>query len=174
MSDKPLKVFFYVMDLVGPQNACIGLGQELIKRGHSVHFLISAESARMGRFNGQGFHVHPLTKTNGIGDDKDIIRQASQEFNDNGQFDDIEQIEKIKLFKDSNFFEVSYSTSLEYEHQIRKIFENEEPDVIVVDGSILPPSLVTHPRAPWVSLDCSTPLGLFNSPELPPTMSGKR
>lgn len=167
MSTNALSIYFFSMDLVGPQHACIGLAQALKARGHRVRFFARSEAA--ARFRHYGFECFDLVDN--VKQSENVVKDFIASFKETGLFDDRSPLEKMKIIVASAFFKDETNQCLGYEPQIRAILAKERPDLVVVDSEVLPPSLICQKDFPWVMIFCSNPVGLFNSPDLPPFTS---
>ncbi|KAJ6215925.1 hypothetical protein RDWZM_010425 [Blomia tropicalis] len=171
---RKLKIFFHMLDLVGPQNACIGLGQVLLQRGHQVYFLTKSDNRIGEKFSKYGFTVIA------VGDEKEKTKEEVEI----ERMEELKMIQSFGLFKKQSTLENlksvlndEMSTMMHEVHQkqepvIKELIEKEKPDLIVSDSiGVCPPSL-KYSGIPWVSIYCSNPLGLFKSKQLPPPTSG--
>lgn len=171
-----MKVFIRVMDLVGPRNSCIGMGQALLSRGHQVHFLINEQFK--GKFVQFGFQEHLLKEDServarkAASTSLDPIEQICDSIIQVGLCENITSFEKMKRLVNVDFFEELYFHAEEFEPQIKVFLEKEKPDLIIIDCDIVSPCLLHYPHAPWMYLYCSNPLGFFDSDQLPPFTSG--
>ncbi|UXI16442.1 hypothetical protein NH340_JMT02388 [Sarcoptes scabiei] len=165
-----MKIFIHLVDLVGPQNACIGLGQQLIRRGHSVYFLINGDFAnKFSRFS-KKFIILPL-ETPRLEAEKNAVELNAENFSELGLFDPISPIMKVKKMFGSEFIQGSERNADFYESQIKAYIQQEKPDVIMVDVQLMSPCLMNS-SIPWVYIFCCNPLGLFCDLPLPPFSSG--
>ncbi|KAH9394143.1 hypothetical protein TYRP_021277 [Tyrophagus putrescentiae] len=171
-----MKVFIRVMDLVGPQNSCIGMGQALHSRGHQVHFLINEQLK--GKFSRFAFVEHLLREDpdrvarKAASTPLDPIEQICDSIIKVGLCENISSFEKMKRLVNVDFFEELYLHAAEFEPQIKALLEAEKPDLIIIDCDIVSPCLLHYPHAPWMYLYCSNPIGFFDSDQLPPFTSG--
>ena len=176
---RKLKIFFHMMDGVGPQNACIGLGQVLQARGHQVCFLTKTDNRMQGKLSNYGFTIFPLsasedkadiTEEQAIAEQKDEVEQWKK----GGMFENLTPLEKLKkMFGENNLFEEFMVAFEQQEMQLRAIIEREKPDLIVLDSVGATPPILKHAGIPWVSIYCSNPLGFYQSDQLPPPTSGE-
>ncbi|KAF7495897.1 UDP-glucuronosyltransferase 2B10 [Sarcoptes scabiei] len=165
-----MKIFIHLVDLVGPQNACIGLGQQLIRRGHSVYFLINGDFAnKFSRFS-KKFIILPL-ETPRLEAEKNAVELNAENFSESGLFGPISPIMKVKKMFGSEFIQGLGRNADFYESQIKAYIQQEKPDVIMVDAQLMSPCLMNS-SIPWVYIFCCNPLGLFCDLPLPPFSSG--
>lgn len=167
---KQLKIVFHMMDLVGPQNACIGLGQVLLSRGHDVYFLGNEKFCP--KFAHYGFKLLPLVESSDRVNpaEENPVKQFIDFMLHNGIFTDKPVIEKLAILvpkKNRNIFE----KCIDFQEQAKQHLEKIKPDFLVIDSDIIMPSLL-YSGIPWALLFCSNPVGVFDSPNLPPFTSG--
>ncbi|KAF7491826.1 putative UDP-glucosyltransferase YojK [Sarcoptes scabiei] len=97
-----------------------------------------------------------------------------QHFLDNGIISGISSLEKLESFdknNDSDFHQKLQNHMKETHQEISDLIAKEKPDLIIIDNFLVYPC-VAFGKIPWATLISSGPLCLFNSPELPPFMSG--
>lgn len=173
-----MKIVIYVMDLIGPQNAAIGLAQALRERGHEIHFLVSERCP--DRFSTHGFRFHALDDVfakDGKADKpqhgNENNKLISQRMSEIGMFSDLSTYDKFQQFGKSDFLQRQYESSRHEETQIRHLLQSIQPELIIVNSKVMPPCLITQPHTPFVSIFCANPLCLYGSPKCPPYTSGK-
>ncbi|MEI6844409.1 MAG: glycosyltransferase [Actinomycetes bacterium] len=171
MTSQQLTILFMPESAYGPTNQCIGLGNELLKRGHRVVF--AAEASWKGKLTGFGFEedlvdLAPPAVDAGEGDQdagqfwKDFIRDTSPEF----RKPTIDQLETfIKPTWQALIDGATYC-----EPQLREIIARVKPDVIVEDNVLTFPALLTSP-APFVRIVSCNPLEMKGT-GVAPTFSG--
>lgn len=170
-----MKIFIHVMDLVGPQNACIGLGQQLVQRGHQVFFLVNESFVKKFQPYSNQFKIiglKPVAEEKNE-EEKNLapIQILINSFVRMGLFDSIEPIEKIRRMIDSKFIRNLGANAEAFEPQIRILIEREKPDILLADAKIMPPCIMNS-SIPWAYIFCANPLGLFTDERLPPFSSG--
>jgi len=179
----PLTVLFLPESAYGPTNQCIGLGDELRRRGHRVVF--AAESSWRGRLAALGFEedlvdlAPPPEQATGpdqaaTGPDgtvvepdagqfwTDFVRETAPEF----RKPTIEQLETFIL----PTWQALVDGAIYCEPQLREIVARTRPDVVVEDNVVAFPALTTSP-APFVRIVSCNPLEI-GAPGLPPAYSG--
>ncbi|KAH9497176.1 hypothetical protein DERF_013180 [Dermatophagoides farinae] len=184
MANQHLKIFFMAVDGVGHINACIGLAQPLIKRGHEVIFLtneffsgtyekfgfkeIVLKSAKvkqiMNKEGNQKAEEHP-TKA---------MASVLKKFRDDGTLSGKPSIEKLQDFKpggDNEFANLMYESVKEQNPQLITLIDEEKPDLIIMDQFIVPPC-VAYGKIPWAFLCSACPRFLYDSDDIPPMCSG--
>ena len=167
---QPLTVLFMPESAYGPTNNCIGIGDILRRRGHTVVF--AAEASWKGRLEPLGFvedlvHLAPPPPEDAPEQDagqfwKDFIRDTAPEF----RKPTIEQLDTfIKPVWESLIDGARYC-----EPHLREIIARQRPDVIVEDNVVCFPALVTA-GAPFVRIVSCNPLEIPGA-EIPPAYSG--
>ncbi len=171
MTSQQLTVLFMPESAYGPTNQCIGLGNELLKRGHRVVF--AAEASWKGKLIGFGFEedlvnlAPPSDASDNEDQDagqfwKDFIRDTSPEF----RKPTIDQLESF--IKPT--WQALIDGAMYCEPQLREIIARVKPDVIVEDNVLTFPALLTS-GAPFVRIVSCNPLEM-KGPGVAPTFSG--
>jgi MGT family glycosyltransferase len=166
MSDR-LTVLFMPESAYGPTNNCVGIGAQLVRRGHRVVF--AAEASWTGRLEPLGFEedlVDLAPPGDGAQDAgqfwTDFVTQTAPEF----RKPTIEQLDTfIRPVWESLIDGAKYC-----EPRLKESLDRANPDVIVEDNVSAFPALLTH-GAPWVRIMSCNPLEM-KDPDLPPTFSG--
>lgn len=166
---KRLTILFMPESAYGPTNNCIGIGNELLRRGHRVVF--AAEASWKGKLAPLGFDEDLVDLAPPPADDapqdagqfwKDFIRDTAPEF----RKPTVEQLE--------TFMAPTWGALIDgaryCEPQLRGILARQAPDVIVEDNVVCFPALVTH-GAPFVRIMSCNPLELPGA-GIPPAYSG--
>ena len=162
MCDTKLKILFYLTDFVGPQNACIGIGQAFLERGHEVCFLVDQQ--HKGKFAKYGFTEIMLNNENIV---QTPLKELTKSIVTAGLFQNLSPLEKMKRIANTSFIDDQFNRAKAYEPQIKVLLKEIKPDVIMIDSELIPPSLI-HSNIPWIYNFCSNPIGLFDSDKLPP------
>jgi MGT family glycosyltransferase len=178
MMAQPLTVLFRPESAYGPTNNCIGIGDVLRKRGHTVVF--AAESSWNGRLAPLGFVEDlvdlappPEPDPDGPPQDagqfwKDFIRDTAPEF----RKPTIEQL--------ATFMQPTWGALIDgakyCEPQLREIIARQAPDVIVEDNVVSFPALQTAGK-PFVRIVSCQPLEIRGddpraAASIPPPYSG--
>ena len=172
------------MDGVGHINACLGLAQELAKRGHDITFLTSKSFE--GHFKKWNFKEILLIKkkkedTNleekkedEDGEKKeDPVKRFGTLLLSSGILSNKTALEKNIVM--SKMAENTWTESLDevgqYDVQIKNAIEELKPDVVILEHFLLAPSVIKS-GIPWVMLFSANPVVLYNSDDLPPFKSG--
>ncbi len=168
MTQRPLTVLFMPESAYGPTGNCMGIGDELMRRGHRVVF--AAESSWKGKLSALGFveDLVDLAPPVGEGEEdagqfwKDFIRETAPEF----RKPTVEQL--------STFIKPTWQALIDgakyCEPQLRQIVARQQPDVIVEDNVLCFPALVTS-DAPFVRIVSCNPLEVKGA-DVAPTYSG--
>ena len=151
-----LTVLFLPESAYGPTNQCIGLGDLLLRRGHTVVF--ASESSWAGRLEPLGFveRLVDLAEPDPGADEgdagqfwTDFIAETAPEFRKSTT----EQLE--------TFVQPTYQALIDgaryCEPALKRIIEEVRPDVLVEDNVVLFPALTTS-GAPFVRIVSCNPL----------------
>jgi UDP:flavonoid glycosyltransferase YjiC (YdhE family) len=174
MMAQPLTVLFMPESAFGPTNNCIGIGDILRRRGHTVVF--AAEASWKGRLEPLGFvedlvDLAPPPEPTGDGAEveqdagqfwKDFIRETAPEFRK-------PTIDQLATFMQPTW-QALIDGAMYCEPQLREIIGRHRPDVIVQDNVVCFPALVTS-SAPFVRIMSCNPLEI-PGPDIPPAYSG--
>jgi MGT family glycosyltransferase len=169
MSEQPLTILFMPESAYGPTNQCIGLGDQLRRRGHRVVF--ASEESWKGRLEAMGFEedlvqLAPPPDSSAEQDPgqfwKEFVRDTAPEF----RKPTVEQLGTVVR----PIFEGLIDGVRYCEPQLREIIDRVRPDVIVEDNVICFPALLTS-AAPFVRIVSCNPLEV-KGPGVPPTFSG--
>lgn len=153
----------------GPTNNCIGIGSELLKRGHRVVF--AAESSWQGKLAALGFEEALVDFAPPAEDDaeaeagdfwKEYIKEISPEFRKST----LEQAETVIR----PIWEGAIEGAKYCEPELRKIIAEVNPDVIVEDNVVAFPALLTAGK-PFVRIVSCNPLEI-PGPGIAPAYSG--
>jgi MGT family glycosyltransferase len=179
MMAQPLTILFMPESAYGPTNNCVGIGDVLRRRGHTVVF--AAEASWAGRLAPLGFvedlvDLSPPPPPDAPAQDagqfwKDFIRDTAPEF----RKPTVEQL--------STFMQPTWQALIDgakfCEPHLREIIARQRPDVIVEDNVVSFPALQTAGK-PFVRIVSCNPLeirgepvpGRMGGPDIPPTYSG--
>ena len=172
---QPLTILFMPESAYGPTNNCIGIGDVLLKRGHTVVF--AAEASWNGRLAPLGFvedlvDLSPPPPADAPPQDagqfwKDFIRDTAPEFRK-------PTIEQLATFMQPTWQALIDGAKF-CEPQLREIIARNRPDVIVEDNVVSFPALQTAGK-PFVRIVSCNPLeirgGNPGNAEIPPPYSG--
>ena len=160
-------VVFFPEGAFGPTNNCVGIGEQLLARGHRVVFII--EESFAGTLAARGFEealmrLGPPPEVEEAPGQfwKDFIRDTAPVF----RKPTIEQLE--------TFIQPTWQALLDgsryVEPRLKEIFAEVQPDVIVEDNVPGFPAVVTA-DAPWVRIMSCNPLEMPDA-DLAPVFSG--
>lgn len=160
MTDERRTFLFMPESAYGPTNNCIGIGNELLKRGHRVVF--AAERSWQGKLTALGFEEDLVDLAPAPEEEpgqeveqdagqfwKDYIKEVSPEFRKTTA----EQLETVTL----PIWEELANGAKFCEPQLKAIIERVQPDVIIEDNVIAFPALVTA-GVPFVRIMSCNPL----------------
>ncbi|SFR68283.1 glycosyltransferase, MGT family [Agromyces sp. CF514] len=173
MTEERRTYLFMPESAYGPTNNCIGIGNELLKRGHRVVF--AAERSWQGKLVALGFEEdlvdlapveEPAEGAEAEQDAgafwKEYIQSISPEFRKSTA----EQLETVTL----PIWEELANGAKFCEPQLKAIIERVQPDVIIEDNVIAFPALVTA-GVPFVRITSCNPLEVPGD-EIAPVFSG--
>ena len=160
-------IVFFPEGAFGPTNNCVGIGHQLRRRSHRVVFVV--EESFAGTLEEKGFEerlmrLQPPAETEEEPGQfwKDFIRDTGPVF----RRPTIEQLD--------GFIQPTWQALVDgskyVDDQLRAIFDELSPDVIVEDNVVGFPAVVTA-SCPWVRIVSCNPLELPD-PDLPPVFSG--
>ncbi len=175
---QPLTILFMPESAYGPTNNCIGIGDVLRRRGHTVVF--AAEASWRGRLAPLGFVEDlvdlappPAPDPDGPPQDagqfwKDFIRDTAPEFRK-------PTIEQLATFMQPTWQALIDGAKF-CEPRLREIIARNTPDVIVEDNVVAFPALQTAGR-PFVRIVSCQPLEIrgddpAGAAAIPPAYSG--
>ncbi|MFB6611401.1 glycosyltransferase [Agromyces sp. NPDC056379] len=156
MTEERRTFLFMPESAYGPTNNCIGIGDELLRRGHRVVF--AAERSWEGKLTALGFEedlvdLAPAPEEEVEQDAgqfwKDYIKEISPEFRKTTA----EQLESVVL----PIWEALVDGAKFCEPQLKAIIERVQPDVIIEDNVLSFPALETAGR-PFVRIVSCNPL----------------
>ncbi|MER3388246.1 glycosyltransferase [Microcella pacifica] len=152
----PATFLFMPESAYGPTNNCVGIGHELLRRGHRVVF--AAEASWKGKLSALGFE-EDLVELAPPAEDaaeqdagqfwKDYIAEVSPEFRKSTQ----EQLETVT----APIWKELIDGARYCEPQLRQIIERVQPDVIIEDNVLTFPALETA-GVPFVRIVSCNPL----------------
>lgn len=151
----------------GPTNNCVGIGDVLRRRGHTVVF--AAEASWAGKLEPLGFveDLVDLAPPAGEAQDAgqfwtDFIRETAPEFRK-------PTVEQLATFVQPTW-QALIDGARYCQPQLQEIIERRRPDVIVEDNVNCFPALLTS-EAPFVRIMSCNPLEV-RGPDVPPVFSG--
>lgn len=171
MTDQRLTILFMPESAYGPTNNCIGIGKELVGRGHRVVF--AAEASWSGKLTALGFDedlVDLAPPADGAEHEeqeagafwKEYIKAIAPEFAKSTT----EQLETVI----APIWEELIAGAKYCEPQLKAIIARTEPDVIIEDNVIAFPALLTA-GVPFVRIVSCNPLEISGR-DIPPAFSG--
>jgi MGT family glycosyltransferase len=165
------KTFLFMPESAyGPTNNCIGIGNELIRRGHRVVF--AAERSWEGRLSSLGF-VEDLVDL-APPPPPDAPEQAAGQFWTDFIRDTSPEFRKPTIEQLTTFVQPTWQALIDgamyCEPQLREIIARNTPDVVVEDNVNCFPALVTA-GVPFVRMMSCNPLEV-RGPDIAPVFSG--
>jgi MGT family glycosyltransferase len=166
------KFLFMPESAYGPTNNCIGVGNELLRRGHTVIF--AAEASWEGKLAAMGF-VEDLVHLSAPPEPGDAAAEQSA-----GQFwtdfirDTSPEFRKPTIEQLTRFVQPTWQALIDgamyCQPQLTDIIDRQRPDVIIEDNVNAFPALLTS-AAPFVRMMSCNPLEV-RGPDVPPVFSG--
>lgn len=178
-----LTIMFMPESAYGPTNQCIGLGDVLRRRGHSIVF--ASERSWAGKLEPFGFtealvDLAPPEVADDAAAGADAASDTTAGNDAAGQFwidfinDTAPEFRKPTIDQLASFVQPTYQALIDgaryVEPQLKNIIETHRPDVIVEDNVVTFPALITS-GAPFVRIVSCNPLEI-RGPEIPPVFSG--
>lgn len=166
------KFLFMPESAYGPTNNCIGVGNELRKRGHTVVF--AAEASWDGRLAALGF-VEDLVHLSAPPEPGDAAaEQAAGQFWTDFIRDTAPEFRKPTIEQLTTFVQPTWQALIDgamyCQPQLTDIIQRQRPDVIIEDNVNCFPALLTSP-APFVRMMSCNPLEV-RGVDVPPVFSG--
>ncbi|CAG2118925.1 unnamed protein product, partial [Medioppia subpectinata] len=155
------------MEGVGHVNACIGLAEVLLSRGHKVVFAIDQPFA--GKLSPFGFieEIFTSKETNG----QKPGENGAKHLLASGLLSDVTSYKSAEIMQSLPFFEILVNKMRANEPQLKAIIAKYNPDVYIIDDFAASPTLI-HSTKPWVFLFSGNPLVIINDERTPPGTSG--
>lgn len=170
MTERSLTVLFMPESAYGPTNNCIGIGNELLKRGHRVVF--AAEASWAGKLSALGFEEDLVDLTAPPEDEsveqdagafwKEYIQAIAPEFSKSTS----EQLETVTR----PIWEELVAGAKYCEPQLADIIARTKPDVIIEDNVLTFPALL-NAGVPFVRIVSCNPLEIPGK-DIAPVFSG--
>ncbi|CAG2111290.1 unnamed protein product, partial [Medioppia subpectinata] len=152
---------------VGHVNACIGLAEVLISRGHKVVFAVDQSYA--GKLSPFGFveEIFASKETKGQKPGESLAKSLLE----SGLLTADTSYKSMTLLMNWPFFQVMLDQMRANEPQLKAIIAKHNPDVYIIDDFAGSPTLI-HSNKPWVLLCSSNPLCVIHDDRTPPNGSG--
>ncbi|CAG2114844.1 unnamed protein product [Medioppia subpectinata] len=162
-----LTIMFAPVEGVGHVNACIGLAEVLLSRGHKIVFVVNESYA--GKLAPFGF-VEEIVTSGEATNEKPGENIAKQRL-ESGLLSAETSYKSMQINMSLPFFEGKTDTMRANEPQLKAIVAKHRPDVYIIDHFIGSPTLI-HSTKPWVFLFSGNPLFIINDERTPPGCSG--
>jgi MGT family glycosyltransferase len=151
-----LTILFLPESAYGPTNQCIGLGDLLLRRGHTVVF--ASESSWAGKLEALGFEERLVDLA---APDPDAGEEDAGQFWTNFIAETAPEFRKSTTAQLETFIKPPYQALIDgamyAEPALKKIIDEVRPDVLVEDNVVLFPALATS-EAPFVRIVSCNPL----------------
>src|SRR3954452_8858614 len=160
-------IAFFPEGAFGPTNNCVGFGDVLGRRGHSVVFII--EESFAGNLEAKGFEER-LMRLGPSPEEPEVPGQFWKDYiRDTAPVFRMATIEQLEGFI-APTFEALVDGARYVDGRLSEIIGELEPDVIVEDNVVAFPALPASGR-PWVRTTSCNPAEL-KDPAVPPPFSG--
>ena len=163
-----MTVMFCPINMVGPINASIGMGEVLRDSGYKVVFAVKNDW--IGKLKIHGFEEEIIGKKDGFEKKGSAERNAT----DFGYlFGPESRIEKMKLIN-TTLIETEIKMIKDDEQYLEEIVKRVKPDIILIDNVFWIPSLMGS-DIPWVLVMTCNPLTFgyaMDEEKLPPSGLG--
>ena len=163
---------FVPVEGVGHVNACIGLAEVLLSRGHNIVFVVS--KAYEGKLTPYGFQeefIEDKIKGPDTKPDMKPGQKGASQLLKTGFLQPSSSIEKMKMMANTPFFNEMIDNTIANDSLMRQLVDKHKPDVIIIDHFIGMPSLI-YSGIPWVFLFSGNPLFVLHDDKTPPGCSG--
>ncbi|CAG2109767.1 unnamed protein product [Medioppia subpectinata] len=163
---RKLTILFAPVEGVGHVNACIGLAEVLLSRGHKIVFAIDQSFA--GRLAPYGFieEVFPSHQK-----DQMPGEMFANHLLDSGLLSNVSSFESLKIWRDIPVMDVVFAKKRANEPTLKTIVAKHSPDLFVIDD-FNPSPAVLHSNKPWVCVISANLLFTSTDNRLPPGWSG--
>jgi MGT family glycosyltransferase len=153
---EPLTILFLPESAYGPTNQCIGLGDLLLRRGHTVVF--ASEASWAGKLEALGFQERLVELAP---PDPDGGEEDAGQFWTNFIAETAPEFRKSTTAQLETFIKPTYQALIDgamyAESALKKIIDEVRPDVLVEDNVVFFPALATS-GAPFVRIVSCNPL----------------
>ncbi|CAG2117535.1 unnamed protein product, partial [Medioppia subpectinata] len=163
---RKLTILFAPLEAVGHVNACIGLAEVLLSRGHKIVFAI--DQSFEGRLAPFGF-TEEILITDESGRKKPGETMAKELLN-SGRISNVSSTESMKTAQKSAAGDM-FAKKRVIEPMLRAIVAKHNPDVSVVSEFSPSPTLI-YSNKPWVFVYSQNPLMAMPDDNLPPGATG--
>ena len=168
----PKTFLFMPESAYGPTNNCIGIGNVLRQRGHTVVF--AAEASWAGRLEAMGFVEDLVDLSPPPPADDPAAEAAAGQFWTNFIRDTAPEFRKPTIEQLSTFVQPTWQALIDgaqyCQPQLTEIVTRQRPDVIIEDNVNCFPALLTG-GVPFVRMVSCNPLEM-RGPDVPPVFSG--
>lgn len=160
---KKLTILLIPLDAFGHVNPMIGVGQQLLERGHRIVFVL--DKSWEGKLLKYGFEEEIYC----IGDPEQAKRQSEEWLKLVVEYDflkNVSPLEKMKGFSRDKMLEKSKVMS----PIIKDIIDRVKPNIVIVDTMFMVPTAFKGQK--WVNLNPSNGMCNISSENQPPFGSG--
>ncbi|CAG2116713.1 unnamed protein product, partial [Medioppia subpectinata] len=164
---KKLTILFAPVVGVGHVNACIGLAEVLLSRGHKIVFVI--ENSFAGKLSPFGFIEEVFAS-----EEENMGKPGESEAKsllETGLLSNVTSYKSAEIMMTFPVFEMLIDRMRANEPQLKAIVAKHNPDVYIIDDFAGSPTLI-HSNKPWVFLFSGNPLFVIHDDKTPPGSSG--
>ncbi|CAG2119578.1 unnamed protein product, partial [Medioppia subpectinata] len=166
LNDKELKHKLSIASKpVGSVNACIGLAEVLLSRGHRIVFAVNQSFA--GKLSPFGFIEEILNDETG----KLPAEYFAKSLLASGFLSDLTSEESIQMMCETPIFADLIDKMRANEPKLKAIIAKHNPDVYIIDDFAGSPTII-HSNKPWIRISSSQPLTGIKDDRTPPGCSG--
>lgn len=168
---KLLNIFVHCLDGTGHLNACIGLGQALAARGHTVTFLITElfKGQVATSFGLREIILYNTSKSKESKETSQNVHAIAEELFSSGLLGPGTSLQKMRTV--CNWLDIVYTETVAVNGQISEAIRQEGPDLIILDHVFVPPAVLAA-SLPYMTIYSGNPLTVYQTTALPPPCSG--
>ncbi|CAG2118620.1 unnamed protein product, partial [Medioppia subpectinata] len=160
-----LTILLAPLEAVGSVNACIGLAEVLLSRGHRIVFAVNQSFA--GKLSPFGFIEEILNDETG----KLPAENAAKSLLASGLLSDLTPEESMEMMCETPIFADLIDKMRANEPKLKTIIAKYNPDVYIIDDFAGSPTII-HSNKPWIHISSSQPLSGIRDDRTPPGWSG--
>ena len=174
-------ILFIPLDSTGHVNACIGIGERLLARGHHVSFAIEKCWQGILNKNRNNNKKNPTKENENFEEHLYIDPSRPPGLGPNEYWLRSMKLIESTLHQDSLYkaghqnvqeFEELIMDELYFDDQLEAIIQQVNPDIIILDTYSTYPAVYLSGR-PWIHMTSANPLSVLPHPDTPPAGSGE-
>lgn len=169
--NRKLRIVFFANEAIGHTNSCVGIAQELAKRGHNIIFFTYKSFS--GHFKKFGFEEIVLDAEIDADSNVDPVKEMATQLLNKGFLSQKKNDEndESSLSAVRSIFKPMFDQLVKLHPILKQKIVECKPDIIMVDHHFIPPCVI-YSGIPWVSVHSSNPRPLYETDKLPPIRSG--